>query len=102
MVPGSTAFAIHPLPLPHHVSCYSKTIIRFCDGLILARIIDIWKAISGSSTRALYTAIVCSVTGLWCSNNGGVPSYTQLDNTKTRFSLTPGMVFAVDPRMIKR
>jgi hypothetical protein len=79
-----------------------QLVIRLSDGLILVQIIDIWKAIFGSSTRALYTAIVCSVTGLWCSNNCGVPSYTQLNNTKTRFSLTPGMVLAVDLRMIKR
>jgi hypothetical protein len=102
MVRGSTAFAIRPQPLPHHVSCYSKSVTHLSGGLTPARTINVCKASSGSSTRALYAAVVKSVNGLWCSNDDGVTSYTQLDNAKTRFSLTSGMVLTVDPIILNR
>jgi hypothetical protein len=61
--------------------------------------IAIGKAVPGSRIPALYAAAV--VNGLWRSDNGGVSSYTQLDNAKTRFSLRSGIVLGADSRIFK-
>jgi xyloglucan-specific exo-beta-1,4-glucanase len=79
------------------INC-SKTVIGLSGGLTQAWSIAIGKAAPGSSIPATYAAaIVSDVSDLWRSDIGGATSFMQLNNVKTSFNLSSGMVLPDGP-----